>query len=125
MIDYLTLDDILQVADRVTNGTAQIRDAGLLASAVARPQTNLFGQEAYEGLWLKAAALMESLGRNHALIDGNKRLAWTATWFFLGINGHPLADPLDDDAAERFVHDVVTGKLELTQIAEGLQKYGS
>lgn len=46
---------------------------------------------------------MESLGRNHALVDGNKRLAWTATWLFLGINGHPLGEPLDEDAAEQFV----------------------
>ena len=54
-------------------------DAGLLASAVARPQSSVFGQDAYPGVWEKAAALMESLGRNHALVDGNKQLAWTAT----------------------------------------------
>ncbi len=63
---------------------------------------------------------MESLGRNHALVDGNKRLAWTATWLFLGINGHPLGEPLDEDAAEQLVIEVVTGKLELSQIALGL-----
>jgi death-on-curing protein len=125
VIDYLTVEDVLAVADRVTGGSAKVRDAGLLASAVARPQTSLFGQEAYAGLWLKAAALMESLGRNHALIDGNKRLAWTATWFFLGLNGHPLGEPLDEDDAERFVHDVVTGRLDLPAIAEGLRKYAA
>jgi death-on-curing protein len=68
---------------------------------------------------------MESLGRNHALLDGNKRLAWTATWFFHGLNGHPLDEPLDEDAAEHFVLDVATGKLELQQIASGLVRFAA
>jgi death-on-curing protein len=123
VIDYLSVDDLLEVARRVVDGNAQIRDAGLLASAAARPRTTVFGQDAYPGIWEKAAALMESLGRNHALVDGNKRLAWTATWLFLGLNGHMLREPLNDDAAEEFVIDVVTGKLELSQIATGLLSF--
>jgi death on curing protein len=63
---------------------------------------------------------MESLGRNDALTDGNKCLAWTATWPFLGLNGQGLRGPLDEDTAERFVIDVITGKLEISQIATGL-----
>jgi death on curing protein len=120
VIDYLTVDDLLDVVQRVVTGQVQIRDAGLLASAAARPKTTVFGQDAYPGVWQKAAALMESLGRNHALVDGNKRLAWNATWLFLGLNGHLLREPLDEDGAEQFVIDVVTGKLELAQIATGL-----
>jgi death on curing protein len=123
MIDYLTIEDLVEVARRVVDGEVRVRDAGLLASAVARPQSSVFGQDAYPGVWEKAAALMESLGRNHALVDGNKRLAWTATWFFLGINGHPLGEPLDEDAAEQFVIEVVTGKLELSQITLGLVRF--
>jgi len=120
VIEYLTVDDLLEVARRVVGDRYQVRDAGLLASAVARPASTVFGQDAYPGVWEKAAALMESLGRNHALVDGNKRLAWTATWLFLGINGHLLAEPLDEDTAEQFVNDVVTGKLEIHQIASTL-----
>ena len=120
MIDHLTIEDLVEVARRVVGGEVLVRDAGLLASAVVRPQSLVFGQDAYPGVWEKAAALMESLGRNHALVDGNKRLAWTATWLFLGINGHPLGEPLDEEAAEQFVIEVVTGKLELSQIALGL-----
>jgi death-on-curing protein len=123
VIDYLTLDDLLEVARRVTAGDVQIRDAGLLASAAARPRTTVFGQDAYPGVWEKAAALMESLGRNHCLIDGNKRLAWNATWLFLGLNGHDLRERLDEDAAEQFVVDVVTGKLEVPRIAAGLLSF--
>jgi death on curing protein len=118
--DYLAVDDLLEVARRVVGGDLRIRDAGLLASAAARPRMTVFGQDAYPGIWEKAAALMESLGRNHCLIDGNKRLAWNAAWLFLGLNGHALREPLDEDAAEQFVIDVVTGKLEIPQIAAGL-----
>jgi death on curing protein len=120
MTEYLTVDDLLEVARRVVGEGYQVRDAGLLASAVARPQTTVFGQDAYPGIWEKAASLIESLGRNHALIDGNKRLSWTATWLFLGFNDHLLAEPLDEDTAEQFVNDVVTGKLEIHQIATTL-----
>jgi len=120
MIDYLTVDDLVEVARRVVDGEMQIRDAGLLASAAARPRTTVFGQDAYPGIWEKAAALMESLGRNHALVDGNKRLAWNAVWLFLGLNGQLLREPLDEDSAEEFVIAVVTGKLEIAQIASGL-----
>jgi death on curing protein len=122
-IDYLTVDDLLEVARRVVHGDVHIRDAGLLASAASRPRTSVFGQEAYPGIWDKAAALMESLGRNHALIDGNKRLAWNAVWLFLGLNGHLLREPVDEDLAEQFVVDVVTGKLEVPQIAAGLLSF--
>jgi death-on-curing protein len=124
VIDYLTVDDLIEVARRVVDdGELRIRDAGLLASAAARPKTTVFGQDAYPGIWEKAAALMESLGRNHALIDGNKRLAWNGTWLFLGLNGHVLHEPLDEDSAEQFVIDVVTGKLEIPQIAAGLLSF--
>ena len=116
----VTIDDLIEVARRVVDGEVRLRDAGLLASAAARPKTTVFGQDAYPGIWEKAAALMESLGRNHCLVDGNKRLAWNATWLFLGLNGHALRDPLDEDAAEQFVIDVVTGKLDVPDIATGL-----
>ncbi|QMU80018.1 death-on-curing protein [Streptacidiphilus sp. PB12-B1b] len=122
-MDYVTIDDLLEVARRVVGGEEQVRDAGLVASAAARPRTTIFGQDAYPAIWEKAAALMESLGRNHALIDGNKRLAWNAVWLFLGLNSHLLREPLDEDIAEQFVVDVVTGKLEVPQIAAGLLSF--
>jgi death on curing protein len=125
VIDYLSVEDLIEVARRVVGPQVRLRDAGLLASAAARPQTALFGEDAYPDLWHKAAALMESLGRNHALIDGNKRLAWTAAWYFLGINGQPLAEPLDEEHAEKFVIAVVTGQLDVPGIAAGLAHYAA
>ena len=55
-----------------------VGDYGLIDSALARPRASVFGQGAYPDLHLKVAALLHSLARNHALVDGNKRLAWTS-----------------------------------------------
>ena len=68
---------------------------------------------------------MEALGRGYVLVDGNKRLAWNATWFFLGVNGCPLAEPLDEEAAHQFMYDLVRGRLTIPAIASGLQKFAA
>jgi death-on-curing protein len=68
----------------------EVRDYGLLESALARPQATVFGKDAYPSLHGKAAALLQSLVSNHGLVDGNKRLGWLATATFLWINGHDV-----------------------------------
>ncbi|WP_239154465.1 type II toxin-antitoxin system death-on-curing family toxin [Amycolatopsis sp. FDAARGOS 1241] len=78
MTEYLSVHDFVVVARRVARGEFAVRDTAILAAAVARPRTSVLGEDANPGVWGKAAALMESLGRGHPLIDGNKRLAWTA-----------------------------------------------
>ena len=80
-----------------------MRDLGLLDAAVHRPRASVLGQDAYPDLLTKAAALLHSLARNHPLVDGNKRLAWLATYVFCAKNGVEL-DPDDDDA-----YDLVIG----------------
>ncbi|WP_369023184.1 type II toxin-antitoxin system death-on-curing family toxin [Nocardia cyriacigeorgica] len=120
-MQYLTLVELLNLAERL--GTPDVRDYGLLQSALARPQASVFGQDAYPDVWQKAAALMESIARNHGLIDGNKRLAWYATWVFLHLNGYPLDTGFDVDAAERFVLDVCQGLLDIPAIAGELMKF--
>jgi death-on-curing protein len=116
---YLTLDDLLHVADR-TLGEFQVRDAGLLESAAARPQATAFGADAYPRLPEKAAALLHSLARNHPLVDGNKRLALAATIAFLGLNGRRLA--LTNDEAYDLVVAVAAGSLDdIAAIARGLR----
>ena len=84
---YLDLDSLLHIATRTLEGEPVVRRHGLLESALARPQASVFGQDAYPELEHKAAALLHSLARNHALVDGNKRLALAATLAFLASTG--------------------------------------
>ncbi len=105
-------------------GAGGIRDAGLIESACGRPQATAFGEDAYPSIWEKAAALLQSLARNHAFVDGNKRTAWMATVVFLEINGHPLDTTIDVDAAGEFVLAVAEGVLsDVTAIASELVKF--
>jgi death-on-curing protein len=124
-IEFLSVDDALEVARLVTGEPARVRDFADLQAALARPQQTEDGRELIPGIWDKAAALMESLGRSYALVDGNKRLTWNATWYFLGVNGHPLAEPLDEEAAFQFMYDLVRGKLMTSDIAAGLQEFAA
>jgi death on curing protein len=106
---YLTLPELLHIAERVLGSDPPVRDLGLLESAVARPQTTAFGADAYPDLDSKAAALLHSLARNHALVDGNKRLSLAAVIAFYGVNGRRLT--LTNDDAYDLVINVATGHL--------------
>lgn len=122
MTDYLDTDDLIEIASVVLGSPPVVRDYGLLSSAAARPGTLAFGQEAYTDIWVKAGALLHSICMNHALIDGNKRLAWAATRVFLALNGVDLKD-VDVDNAEEFVVAVAAGELvEVSDIARELRK---
>jgi death-on-curing protein len=122
VINYLEVDDLVEIASIVLGETPQVRDFGLLSSAVVRPATVAFGQEAYTDLWSKAAALLHSVCMNHALIDGNNRLAWAAARVFLALNEVPIRD-VDVDQAEALVMAVAGGTLtEVSDIARELRK---
>jgi death on curing protein len=112
-LDYLSVDDLLEIAAGVI-GEFVVRDQGLLASAAGRPRTSAFGADAYPTFVGKAAALMHSIARNHALVDGNKRLAWAATRSFCLLNGRDLVFTVDD--AEELVQSVARGELEASEI---------
>ncbi len=92
--EYLTLEDLLALADDL--GVPKVRDLGLLDSAAHRPRSSLMGRDAYSGVHEKAAVLLESILRNHPLIDGNKRLGWMSAFVFYGLNGLDLDAPEDD-----------------------------
>lgn len=118
-VEFLDLDDLLLIAGRAIDGEVAVRDYGLLASALARPQTTVFGEDAYPTLYAKAAALLHSLACNHPLVDGNKRLAWLATYVFLDINGRPVTT--SDDEVVGLVTAVADGTLtDVDKIAERL-----
>jgi len=118
---HLARAELLDLAERL--GRPAVRDHGLLDSALARPRTVVFGEDAYPDVWGKAAALMESLARNHPMVDGNKRLSWYAAWVFLHLNGHALRRDFDVDAAEAFVYAVSQGRSDLPGITAGLAAF--
>jgi len=106
---YLDLEDLLHIAER-TLGKVEVRDRGLLEAALARPQASAFGEDAYPSTVEKAAALIHSIARNHALVDGNKRLALAGGIAFLGINGLRLT--MSNDEAHDLIVSIATGELD-------------
>lgn len=113
-MEYLTVEDLLAVADMVIDAPI-VRDIGLLDSAAHRPQASAFGKDAYPTVHEKAAALLEAVARNHALVDGNKRLAWAATAVFYDLNGFDLEPPTVGEAVELVVA-VAGGQMELGKV---------
>ena len=119
---FLDLEDLLHIARRTLGTEPVVRDHGLLESALARPRASAFAAAAYPGIEEKAAALLHSLARNHALADGNKRLALAATIAFLGVNDHRLT--FSNDEAYDFVIAVATGELEeVSEISALLRRH--
>ncbi|ABL83160.1 MULTISPECIES: type II toxin-antitoxin system death-on-curing family toxin [unclassified Nocardioides] len=119
MTVLLTVEDLLSlVADL---GVGPVRDVGLLDSAAHRPGAVLYGHEAYQDVDRKAAALLDSLVGNHALVDGNKRLGWLAVVVFYGLNGVDLGAP--DDPAFELVMSVARREAPLDEIAATLVRW--
>ncbi|MEN8650134.1 type II toxin-antitoxin system death-on-curing family toxin [Streptomyces sp. 21So2-11] len=119
---YLTVQEVLDLAELACGGQQlAVRDLGLLSSAVHRPQSQMFGIEAYTDLFEKAAALLQSLAVNHPLVDGNKRMAWMCTVVFLDFNGSEMVD-VDQDESYKLVIEVAMGSLDdVGQIAHRLR----
>lgn len=120
---YLDLSDLMAAADIALGFPPEVRDWGLLECAVARPRATVFGEDAYPTVWDKAAALLHSLVRNHALVDGNMRLGVTATALLLHRNGIELS--LDEDEAYDLVIAVAEGKADVPDIAAHLRRWGA
>jgi death-on-curing protein len=117
---FLDLEDLMHIARRTLGGNPDVRDYGLLEAALARPRASVLGEDAYPDLPAKAAALLHSLARNHALIDGNTRLALAATIAFLGVNGQRLT--LTNDEAYELVMAVAGGQTDdVSDIAAALR----
>jgi death on curing protein len=119
---YLAVEQAMRIARMAVGGPVHVRDVGLLEAAVHRPRTSVLGQDAYLDLFIKAAALLDSLARNHPLVDGNKRLAWLATYVFCAKNGVEL-DAANDPAYDLVVA-VASGSLDdITEIARILESF--
>ena len=120
-IEFLDLDDLVDLARSLLGDPPPIRDIGLLGSAAARPRTTAFGEDAYPDLVTKAAALLQSIVNNHALVDGNKRLGWLATAVFLELNGLKASRASNDDVYELVVW-IAASNPDLNDITTRLQR---
>lgn len=110
MTRHLTVTEVTDIARIAFGGRApEVREPGLLASAVHRPRARMLGVAAYQDLHEQAAALLHAIATNHPLVDGNKRTAWLAAATFLAVNGVDLAS-CDQDTAYDLVIDVASGK---------------
>ena len=124
MIKYPDLDEIVAIHFRVTEktgGSQGVRDWDLLASALGRPQATFGGDDLYPDIFLKGAALVQSLSSNHPFVDGNKRTALATLEYFLFLNGKEIK------ATQREKVDFTlwaeNKKPELEQIAAWIEKH--
>ena len=121
-MNYLDLTDLVAVGKAVLPRPMEVRDWGLVESALARPAATVFGEEAYPSVFDKAAALLLSLVTNHPLVDGNKRVGFTAAALFLRKNGLVLR--FEENEAYDFVISVADGsRREVADVAAVLASW--
>lgn len=123
MTDYLDASDLLVLATAVTGGDLVVRDLGLLDAAAHRPRATVLGVEAYDSLWTKAAALLDSIVRSRPLAQGNWRLGWVAAVTLCDVNGWWI-DADEDDALD-LVRRVGRGQLDVKGAAERLERWAT
>ena len=119
---YPTLAQVLELHRRVlqrSGGSAGVREMGMVESALAQPSMAFGGQELYPSLEEKAAALGFSLIKNHAFVDGNKRIGHAAMEFFLMLNGHEISAPVDEQ--EKFVLRLAASEASREEFVEWLR----
>lgn len=123
-IIYLSVIHVLVVHDQMIKrfgGLPGVRDLELIESAVGRPQATFEGDDLYKTIFSKAAALLQSLLKNHPFADGNKRTALTSAGILLKLNGYQL---MNDHANEvNFTLKVDNKQLSVEQIAGWLEKH--
>lgn len=124
MTEFLGLEEMLGLIVQQLGAPPPVRELGLLESALARPRATVFGDDAYPDLWTKAAALMQSVVVNHALVDGGRRMGWTAGVVFLGLNAEIDLDTLEfdtDDADELVIRIAADSMMTVDEIATRLR----
>lgn len=116
---YVTIEEVVRINETILGAKPEIRDAGLLASAVGRPAQVVFGEDAYPTLFGKVAALMESICLNHAFVNGNKRTAVVAAIHMLNWNGHDLLS--DQMELVDITLDIVEHRIDREKLAEWIE----
>jgi death-on-curing protein len=118
VFQYLTLEDALE---QVEFFGLRVRDQGLLHAAVERPRSSAFGVDAYSDVETKAAAMLHSLFKNHALYEGNKRLGWLLFTSFLVINGYRHS--FTEAAGLQLVNGLITDELDLAAATQLISEH--
>lgn len=98
-----------------------VKESSLLESAVMRPQSSAFGRDAYPSVYEKAAALFESLGKNHPFHNANKRTAFTAFVLFLHFNGYRFM--MDQKKAEDFTVNMVNHVYDFQSVVQTIGQH--
>jgi death on curing protein len=123
---YLTPEQVLFLHNRLiqeTGGKHGVRDLSMLLSAMGRAQASFDGKDLYPDLFQKAAALLDSLIRDHPFLDGNERTAISSAGLFLRINGYRLI--VENDEMVRFTLACAQSQILLQDITTWLRKYRS
>lgn len=118
---YLTVNDLYNINEAVTEGLPYVRDRHLLQSAARRPRLSFYGQPQFPTLHDKAAAVMHSLAYHHLFADGNKRTAIRAVKLFLEANG--IRPTWTEAEIEAFVLRVAQGEADVPEIAGWLRDH--
>lgn len=121
---YLSTPQVLVIHEQMVKrfgGSHGVRDLGLIESAVERHKVTFDGVDLYPDIFTKAAALMHSLLKNHAFVDGNKRTAYSSCGIFLKLNGYKLVN-MHKESLE-FAMNVENNSLKLEEIAKWLKKH--
>lgn len=123
-IKYINIEQVLVahvVLIKRYGGSHGIRDQGLLESAIFRPQTSAFDQDAYPTLFEKCAVLGHSIIQNHPFVDGNKRTGFACMHLMLLINDYDLTSSAEEEIA--MTENVASGKMHDHEIASWLKEH--
>lgn len=119
--EFLTVEDVLVASAAATGMQPVVLDPGLLETVVFRPRATVFGEPAYPDVHQQAAALLQSLIKNHPFQDGDKRTALISTLLFLGLNEwHSIAS--QDDLFDLVIAIATDDLPDATSIAERLRE---
>lgn len=124
--EYLDDKEVITINAMVTkrytpSEPIQLKSSELLNSATNRPRQSAFGKDAYPDIFTKAVALFESLAKNHAFINANKRTAWLATTVFLRKNNYIYRN-VNQKEIEDFVVDFVNGEYDFNDALKFLKR---
>lgn len=123
-IKYLDISEVYEIHEKmlkVGGGRSGVRDFTLIHSATERPKASFSGKLLYPNIWFQAAALIQSLVKNHPFEDGNKRTGFFSTLRFLNINGWDIK--AHEEKIYEFVLQIDIKNLSLKRISYWLRKH--